>query len=236
MINEMKLKIMKRLVIVVMSLLLHQQLFAQQDYSGVYGEKSPLSKELREVYKDLNPGKEDFGYETKLVLKKVSGNRYKFWLYVCKGFPSYNSGQIDGFVEFTNAKAAFRLGDNVVSRCKLDFTFYGKSVSVDHDYENGYCGFGANVTAQSVYPLKRKQVKTKDIAATFQYEVEEVAVAAARAYIYKNHTDTNPSSQYFVKGDRILLLNDESDRIYTEYISASGKFVYGWVNRADLQF
>lgn len=226
---------MKHLVVLVILFLFHQQLFSQQDYSGVYGEKSPLSKELREVYKEFNPSKDDFGYDAKLILKKVSGNRYKFWLYVCKGFPSYNSGQIDGFIEFDNMKAKFRLVDDIVGSCKLDFSFNNKSVVIDHDYENGYCGFGANVTAQGVYPLKRKQVKTKDIEETFQYDVEEAIIATTKAYIYKNQTDINPSMQYFVKGDRILLLKEESDRVYTEFISMSGKFVCGWVNKTDLK-
>ncbi|QNA45628.1 hypothetical protein [Lacibacter sediminis] len=226
---------MKHLVIIVIPLLFQQQLFSQQDYSGVYGEKIPLSKEMREVYKELSPDKDDFGYDAKLILKKVSGNKYKFWLYVCKGFPSYNSGQIDGFIEFNSMKSKFRLVDDIVGSCKLDFSVNGKTILIDHDYENGYCGFGANVTAQGVYPLKRKQVRTEDIEETFQYDVEEVTIAKAKAYIYKNQNDMNPSMQYFVKGDRILLLKDEINRVYTEFISASGKFVFGWVNKTDLK-
>lgn len=226
---------MKCFVILMIVFLFHQKLFSQQDYSGVYGEKSTLSKELREVYKELNLGEEDFGYDAKLILKKVNGNKYKFWLYVCKGFPSYNSGQIDGFIHFKKDSSKLLFTDSVWGGCSLLFVYKRNSFIVEHDYVFGGCGFGANVTAQGVYPLKRKQVKTEDIEKVFQYEVEEATITTAKAYIYKNQTDINPSMQYFVKGDRILLLKDESDRFYTEFISTSGKFVYGWVNKTHLK-
>lgn len=226
---------MKHLVAFVFFSLMALFAFSQADFSGVYGRREPLSKEMRDFFKELKPGADDFGYDLKLILKKVSGNKYKFWLYVCKGFPSYNSGQVDGFIEFNNTKARFRLFDDIVGSCKLDFSFNGKSVFIDHDYGNGYCGFGANVTAQGIYPLKRKQVKMEDIEETFQYDAEESRIATAKAYIYKNQTDTNPSTQYFIKGDRIPLLKDELDRVYTEFISMSGKFVYGWVKKTDLK-
>lgn len=226
---------MKRLVILVILFLFHQQLFSQQDYSGVYGEKIPLSKEDRNKYTGLTPGEDDFGYDTKLILKKVSDNKYKFWLYVCKGFPSYNSGQIDGFVFFEGVSAKFFFTDSVWGGCKLMFVYKGNSVRVDHDYEFGGCGFGANVTAHGSYPLKRKLVKTIDIKYVFQYEVEEVIIKSSKAFIYRTATDQQPMKQYFIAGDKILNLTDVSDRIYTEYISKNGKFISGWINKSDLQ-
>lgn len=226
---------MKRLVILVILFLFYQQLFSQQNYSGVYGEKKLLSQKDREGYKDLNPDKDDFGYETKLILKRVSDKKYKFWLYVCKGFPSYNSGQIDGFIFFEGDSAKFLLTDSVWGGCKLLFKVKSNSIFVDHDYEYGGCGFGANVIAQGNYPLKSKTVKTSDIKSTFQFEIEEVVIKSAKAFIYKTATDHQPTKHYFIAGDTILNLTDEGDRIYTEYISRNGKFISGWINKTDLQ-
>ncbi len=226
---------MKRLFIILILIIFHQELFSQQDYSGVYGEKIPLSQDDRNRFENLSPNTDDFGYETKFILKKVNGNKYKFWLYVCKGFPSYNSGQIDGFVFFEGVSAKFLFTDSVWGGCRLMFIYKGNSVSVEHDYEYGGCGFGANITAQGKYPLKSKVVKTSDIKSIFQYEVEEVVIKNPKVFIYKTSTDQQPTRQYFIKGDTILNITEEGDRIYTEYISKNGKLVSGWINKSDLQ-
>ncbi len=207
--------------------------FSQADFSGVYGKKEPLSKEMRDFFKDQKPEAGDFGYDLKLILKKTNGEKYKFWLYVNKGFPSYNSGQIDGFVEFKADSALFLLPDSIYGGCKLLFNYKRSFVFVNHDY--GSCGFGANVTAQGKYPFKNKVVKTSDIKSIFQYEVDEMIIKSSKAFIYKTATDQQPTKQYFIKGDTILNLAEEEGWIYTEYISARGKFISGWIKKTDIQ-
>lgn len=224
---------MKHLLVFVFVSFLISPAFSQTDFSGVYGKREPLSKEMRDFFKEQKPAADDYGYDVKLILIKANGAKYKFWLYVNKGFPSYNSGQIDGFVEFKADSALFLLHDSIYGGCKLLFKYNQRFVFVDHDYEYGGCGFGANVTAHGTYPLKSKFVKTSDIKSVYQFEVEELTIKSPKAYIYTTATDRQPTKQYFIKGDKILNITEEEGRIYTEYISANGKFISGWVNKTD---
>ncbi|RXK62591.1 hypothetical protein ESA94_06220 [Lacibacter luteus] len=226
---------MKHLFVFIFVAFLISPAYSQTDFSGVYGKREPLSKEMREFFKEQKPVSDDFGYDLKLILKKVSGFRYKFWLYVNKGFPSYNSGQIDGFVEFKADSALYLLSDSIYGGCKLLFKNKESSFFVEHDYEYGGCGFGANVTAHGTYPLKSRLVKTNDIKSVYQFEVEELIIKNAKAFIYSTATEKQPTKQYFIKGDKILNITEQEDRIYTEYISANGKFISGWINKGDIQ-
>jgi hypothetical protein len=66
-----------------------------------------------------------------------------FYVYVCKGAPSYNSGSIDGRITIRNNKAVFqkRLAYEKMD-CVLYFEFGENGLTIDEDEEDCGCGFG----------------------------------------------------------------------------------------------
>ena len=87
----------------------------------------PAGTAIRKPKKDFRKrhpgaGDEESGFHQELILLKLAPNRYKFWLYVIKGFPSYNSGQTEGIITIAGDSAVFHTTDSVLSfDCKLVF-------------------------------------------------------------------------------------------------------------------
>ena len=73
---------------------------AQQNISGTYGYKIKVQGTPSKTEKIAGP-------TGKLVLLKMEGNKYRFWLDVTVGAPSYNAGETDGTITFVNDTASF---------------------------------------------------------------------------------------------------------------------------------
>src|SRR5690349_7003493 len=81
-------------------LLLHTSLYAASQLPGSYGYS---------FKPEGNPPKEEkaVGPQGTLTLLKMDDKKYRFWLDVNKGWPSYNQGVTDGTLVFVNDTASF---------------------------------------------------------------------------------------------------------------------------------
>jgi hypothetical protein len=214
--------------------------YAQVNFSGVYGDnsKAKFTKEEFDYYRanDKSPDDDARKGINSLVLIKKNNNEYKFWLYADRGYPSYNSGHINGNVKFNGNKAIFNRYDSVFeTRCKIIFEIKGNTITVDDKYGNG-CSFGANVTASGDYKrINKKLLTVNDIKSTYQYEVPDVVVTSAKAYIYTSPNESGVSKQYFIKGDTLANFDEEVAFIFTQHITKTGRYVEGWIRKADLK-
>ncbi len=204
--------------------------FAQTNYSGVYGYSM---KTPTEAPKDEKTS----GAYGNLTLIQMDGNKYRFWLDVNRGWPSYNSGAADGTITFKNDTASFDNTYETSSRdCKFHFTIKGNSITIKATSHSADCGFGNAVTAEGDYPKLEKQPTLDNKWLKEQYNQSPSAtVITDKADIYEDEDCYRSKKQYFVKGDIILAIAETAKSIYTEFITPSGKFVYGWVKKAAIK-
>ncbi|MDB5252043.1 MAG: hypothetical protein JWP27_1212 [Flaviaesturariibacter sp.] len=230
---------MMKTLLLSLLLLMAVRANSQPDYSGHYGYRTnPLKKEDRQSWIEAGrtPDKSDRGPIAVLNLLRLSAARYKFWLYVDRGYPGYNSGEIEGVLTIRGTVGFFTSRDTVLgTNCRMRFHFAQGSVEVaDFWGEGSNCGFGANVTATGAYPrIDRKPVTTTDIQLFGQEEQKIVHVISKKAMVYGSPSG-KPTGAYFIKGDSILQLDEANGFVFTEYISAKGKYVEGWIRKEDL--
>lgn len=201
----------------------------QPDYSGVYGYTSAPA--------DSSAGKNEMGRAVSLTLIRVEGTKYRFWLDVNRGWPSYASGATDGVITFKNDTASFDNTFETANKpCILHFRIKGTTISIDCDAHSADCGFGNGVTANDEYPRFGKQPALNNAWLKEQYDQSPSAtIIADRADVYEDEDGLHKKSQYFVKGDTIISIAESKNTIYTEYITPQGKFVYGWLRKSALQ-
>lgn len=205
---------------------------AQKNLTGKYG--------YQESYKSLkeripNAGKDESGYSQKLFLIRLHANQYRFWLYVIKGYPSYNSGEISGDITVQNNKALFSYTDSVVIgiSCRLDFQFQEKRVVIKQGEEN--CGFGHGVSAAGEYPKISSSLTTQDLIGFGQQTRAKFSVTTVKAYLYSDEAGSKRKEQYFLRGDAVYAFDETKDMIFIEHITQTGKYVEGWLHRKELQ-
>jgi hypothetical protein len=207
---------------------------AQVDYSGSYGFQMKVY-----VNKDseIKPSKEERGQGRtgELTLFRLEKNRYKFWLYVNRGWPSFNMGFLDGFIEVVNDRTVYTTKVEFSdSSCAVAFVFSAKGIEVTQSSGSNECGFGHNVYANGTYKLKTKS-RPKNIPLTYlYYSVSKYRVVSDKAFLYDDAEGTVQKKQFFIKGDTIVLFNSNPGFIYTEYFTPGGKFVYGWLKKEAL--
>jgi hypothetical protein len=208
---------------------------AQNDYSGNYGFQMKVY-----VHKDSEkkPSKEERGQGRMgdLTLLRIEKNRYKFWLSVNRGWPSFNMGELDGFIEVENNEAVYTAKMEFSdSSCAVIFVFSAKSIKVEQSSGSNECGFGHNVYAGGTYKLKTRKAPKNIPLINSYYSVSKYRVISEKAFLYEDAEGTIQKKQYFIKGDNIILLNSNAEFIYTEYFTPGGKFVYGWLKKEALK-
>src|SRR5262245_9255294 len=114
---------------------------AQTTYSGVYGYSEKPSGDVPKDHADEGP-------TGTLVLLRMENNKYRFWLDINKGWPSFNMGETDGTITFKNGKASF---DNTYQdsrdSCILHFTIANNVIRISGTSAEFNCGFGQGVYA-----------------------------------------------------------------------------------------
>lgn len=206
---------------------------AQRDLSGAYGyTSSPQAENVPEAEKDN-------GYSGTLILLKMEGNTYRFFLEVTTGWPNYHIGELDGTIVFKNDSATYSDADEDPEEpCILKFRVNGETIQINSMNTSFNCEFGQGVYADGDFPWLKKQPQLNNAWLRREYSQSPRArVTATKAVIYKDEKCMVPYTpgKYFIKDDELLAIAESGKSIYTEFITPSGKLVYGWVLKKDIQ-
>jgi hypothetical protein len=224
---------MKRLLLLSTLLTAAIVVTAQKDLSGSYGYSFPPPINNHNNKEDV------VGPNGNLVLLKMDGNKYRFWLEVTIGPPSYNRGETDGTLTFVNDTASF---DNTYEEsekpCILKFKITGTTIHINSLSTSFNCGFGNGVNADGDYSrLKTQPALNNDWLKKTYFQSPTIIITAKKAELFQDENCRHSflKSQYFVKDDSLLGIAETEKTVYTEFITPAGKFVYGWLKKTDLK-
>jgi len=204
-------------------------LTAQSNLSGTYGYQ---------LDPPANTGndKDAKGGSGKLVLLKMDGNKYRFWLDVSIGWPSYNTGETDGTITFVNDTASFdNTHEDAITPCMLRFKKTGNAIEVK-SYSSAYtCGFADGVKAAGTYTWLSSQPALNNAWLRIEYyDAPFISITAAKAELFQDETFQHPftKKQYLNKDDKVLAVAETENSYYTEFINPQGGFIYGWIKKS----
>lgn len=186
----------------------------------------------------MKPNKEEVlqGRMGNLTVKKIDSVKYKFWLSANRGWPSYNQGDIDGIMNVKNGEAIFRIKQEYTdSACVILFSLRRNYIQIDQRSSDNECGFGHAVYAGGKY-IKRKggKLKNKDLEDLY-IDLTRYQVLSNKAFLFEDELGDKRKQLYFIKNDIVLASIEKNSFVYVEYITASGKFIYGWLNKSDIK-
>ena len=224
---------MKRMIALLPLLLLFTLLaYGQKDLSGAYGYTLPVSKTQPPKDKTAIPGGQ-------VVLIKMEGNKYRFWLDVLTGPPGYNRGETDGTITFVNDTASFdNTFEDAENPCILKFKLTGTTITINSHSASLNCGFGNGVSANGDYLRLRTQPVLDNKWLKKEYPNTPMAAAASgKTEVFQDENCFVPFSPrvFFTKGDTFLSIAETEKSIYTEYFTATGKFLWGWIKKSDIK-
>lgn len=206
--------------------------YSQQDLTGAYGYS------LKPTGNTGND-KQATGPAGKLVLLKMEENKYRFWLDVTIGWPSYNVGETDGTISFVNDTASFdNTFEDAGNPCILKFKRTGTTISINSQSSSFNCGFGNQVHADGEFTkLKVQPVLDNKWLKTEYPQAPLATVTANRAEIFQDENCLVPflPKKYFTKGDSFLNIAETQKSMYLEDIPAPGKFTWGWIRKSDVK-
>src|SRR5689334_10309567 len=172
---------MKKILLFTGLLLTTLVVEAQINYSGAYGYTLKLKG---------NPGndKDAKGPTGSLVLLKMEGNKYRFWLDISIGWPSYNSGETDGTITIINDTASFdNTFENAIDPCILKFKAENQSIIITSVSNSFNCGFGNNVSADGEYSkLKVQPVLNNEWLKKEYHQAAAMEVTSGKAEIFQD--------------------------------------------------
>ncbi len=221
---------MKKFIIYIAGCLLGLSTSAQVNYSGAYGYSFPP---IGDSPKNENAK----GASGSLILLKMENNKYRFWLDVTIGWPSYNMGETDGTITFVNDTASFDNSfEDASAPCILKFRIKGDVITIDSKSSSFNCGFGNAVNADGDYTrLKNQPVLNNDWLKKEYNQSPIIVITADKATVYEDENCIYAKKQYFVKGDKLLSIAETEKTVYVEYIPSPGKFVYGWIKKTMIK-
>lgn len=218
---------MKKLFLGTVLLIMQLFAFSQTNYSGGYGYAVIVSKD--------ESGKGAF---RNLVLLKMEGNKYRFWLDINIGSPSYNSGETDGTVNFVNDTASFdNTFEGATDPCMLKFKITGNIIHITNTSNSFNCGFGNGIYAEGDYLKLRNQPVLNNGWLKKEYqEASVVIITDNKAEIFQDENCLHPfiPAQYFKKGDALPKITETEKTFYTESIDSPGKLIYGWIKKTSI--
>ncbi len=222
---------MKSLLLALLTLLTSIA-YTQENFSGSYGyivqpETAPAAKD-----KSAIPG-------GRLVLLKMEGNKYRFWLDVLTGAPGYNRGETDGTIVFLNDTASFdNTFEDASHPCILKFKKTGMTVNINSQSTSFNCGFGNGVSADGDYAWIPKQEALDNDWLKKQYpqsSLLKIGVAQAEIYHDQDGMQSFGKKQFLSKGASFLNIAETEKTVYTEWIAADGTLQYGWIRKSDIK-
>lgn len=223
---------MKKIIFITNFLLLVDCCYSQQNYTGSYGYILEPNINLAEKEKKDVPG-------GKLVMIKMEGHKYRFWLDILNGPPSYNRGETDGTITFKNDTASFdNTFEDATGDCILKFKIIGKTIEISSPPSSFNCGFGNGVNANGRYTWFEKQEPLNNEWLKKQYPHAAFSkIASSGAVLYQDEDGLRPfSKKQFVAKDKLILTISETGKtVYTEMIRADGTLQYGWVRKTSIE-
>jgi len=223
---------MKRIVLSFITILTCVQIFAQVNYSGAYGYSRKPSGDTGNDDKATGPA-------GNLVLIKMEGNKYRFWLDVTIGWPSYHTGETDGTINIVNDTASFdNTFEGAPTPCVLKFKVMDNTIHIFGRSDAYNCGFENNVKAEGDYiKLKNQPVFNNDWLKKEYKESPGIVIKDNKAELFQDETLLHPFSpkQFFEKGDVLLNIAETEKGVYTEFFSASGRFIWGWLKKSAVK-
>jgi len=222
---------MKKILSLFPLLLVTLFCFAQtQNYNGVYGySEKPQGDPPKDKAND--------GPNGTLTLIRMENNKYRFWLDINKGWPGYEVGATDGTITFVNGKASFdNTYEDSKDSCVLVFKVYGNKITISGTSAEFNCGFGNGVSADGEYKRLSKQPAINNAWLKGQYNQSPKAIITVnKAQVYQDENCLYPKNQFFVKNDALLSIAETQKSIYIEFITPSGKFIWGWIKRSAVR-
>lgn len=205
---------------------------AQTNYSGSYGY-------YFKPQGNTGNDKDATGPTGNLVLLKMDGNKYRFWLDVTLGWPNYNVGETDGTITFVNDTASFdNTFEDATHPCILKFKISENKININSLSTSFNCGFGNGVNADGDYEkLKSQPVLNYEWLKKQYSQTPTIIINSKKAEVFQDENCLHPfaKAQFFTKGDSLLSIAETEKTIYTEFITAAGKFMYGWLRKTDLK-
>ena len=218
---------MKKLFGLIVLAISFQVVSAQNDYSGTYGftSGSPHPKD-----KSAIPG-------GSLVLVKMEGSKYRFWLDVLNGPPGWNRGETDGTISFTNDTASFDNSyEDATHPCILKFRHENGTIHINSESTSFNCGFGNGVNADGDYPKLKVQPVISNKWLNDQYHESPVlTVKSKKAALYHDENCKIGKNEFFPENTSLLNISETEHTFYTEYINPQGKFMWGWIKKTDVK-
>lgn len=203
---------------------------AQADLSGAYGYSFKPKG-------NTGNDKDATGPEGYLVLKRMSGNKYRFWLDVTIGWPSYNKGETDGTITIVKDTASFdNTMEDAEKPCILKFTVKGKTIHINSMSSSFNCGFGNGVNADGDYTWLKNQPTINNAWLKEQYFSSPLmTITSKKAEVFQDENCRRAFVQklFFAKDDKVLVVAEYEKTVYTEYITPKGVFVWGWIRKTD---
>jgi len=222
---------MKKIFVLTTFVLLTLTSFSQTDYSGLYSYSFKPKGNPPATEKARGPNGQ-------LVLLKMEGNLYRFWLDVTIGWPNYNVGETDGTITLVNDTASFdNTFEDAERPCILKFQLSNNVITINSQSTSFNCGFGNGVHADGEYHFAKVQPKLDNVWLKNEYKESPVAtVKVNKATIYQDENCLHPftPNKYFAKMTSFLSIAETEKTIYTEYILSPGKFIWGWIKKADV--
>lgn len=223
---------MKKIILSVSFLWLALCSLAQENYTGIYGYTAGLRND--QPPKEINaiPG-------GRLVLIKIKGNMYRFWLDVMSGAPGYNRGETDGTITFKNDTASFdNTFEDAIDPCILKFKKTGATIITIVSQSSSFnCGFGNGVNADGEYKWLQKQEILNNKWLKKQYpQAPVLKIASEKAQVYQDEDGLRSFTQkeFVLGGDLILNITETEKTVYTELIRPDGTLKYGWIRKTDI--
>jgi hypothetical protein len=223
---------MKSITISLISLFAFLSISAQPNYSGAYGYSFKPQGEPP-------ASKTNDGPKGNLVLLKMEGNKYRFWLDVSQGWPYYHVGETDGTISFVNDTASFdNTYEDAANPCILSFRISDNVIHINSHSTSFNCGFGQGVNADGDYTkLKLQPILNNEWLRKEYSQSPEMVVTSKRAEIFQDENCLYPFSpkRYFLKDETFMSIAETEKTVYTEYIPFPGKFVWGWMKKTELK-
>jgi hypothetical protein len=222
---------MKQLILVI-CLAFFTSVSFSQDHSGAYGYILKLEGPQPAKAKSAIPG-------GTLVLQKMEGNKYRFWLDVLNGPPGYNRGETDGTIILVNDTASFdNTFEGAIVPCILKFKKTGNTINI-YGFSSSYnCGFGNGVTAEADYTWLKSQPSLNNDWLRKEYPESPMATTdkdKVEVFQDENCKMSFTPKAFLSKGNNFLSIADTENSIYTEHYSSPGKFTWGWVKKSDIK-
>lgn len=204
-------------------------LFSQTNLAGSYGYtlESPVgvTKDERAI-----PG-------GRLVLVKMEGNLYRFWLDVLSKGPDFNRVETDATISFINDTASFdNTFEDAAGTCLLKFKVNGKTISVKS--HGGVAACGSGLLADGEYTWLAKQPKIDNAWLRTQYPhapTMKVEIELAQMYADQDGLQSFTPKRMMMKGDTFLAIAETDVAVYTEIIRPDGTLSHGWLRKKDIK-